>query len=70
MGMRLSDYIVRVLIYCNLPGLLHQNAGSELILSGAGNGSDHTLPDPLPGGECCHMLFLLSALQPYLLSGR
>ncbi len=25
MGMRLSDYIVRVPIYCNLPGLLHRN---------------------------------------------
>ena len=23
-GMRLSDYVVRVLIYCNLPGLLHR----------------------------------------------
>ena len=26
MGMRLSDYIVRVLIYCNLPGLLPSSA--------------------------------------------
>ena len=29
-GMRLSDYIVRVPIYCNLPGLLHQTAGNAL----------------------------------------
>lgn len=27
-GMRLSDCIVRVLIYCNLPGLLHRISDS------------------------------------------
>ncbi len=34
-GMRLSDYIVRVLIYYNLPDLLHRTAGNAQSLSHA-----------------------------------
>lgn len=30
-GMRLSDYVVRVLIYYNLPDLLHRNAGNAQL---------------------------------------
>ena len=34
--MRLSDYIVCVLIYCNLPGLLHRNGWIEVKCNSEG----------------------------------
>lgn len=43
-GMRLSDCILCVSIYCNLPDLLHRNAGNERVHAGAGNVSDRILP--------------------------
>ena len=44
-GMRLNDCIFCGFIYCNLPGLLRQNAGSVLLHVHADNGSDLRLPD-------------------------
>lgn len=44
MGMRLSDCILRVFIYYNLPGLLHRNAGNGRFPLRAGSGWDRILP--------------------------
>lgn len=44
-GMRLSDYIVCVLIYCNLPDLLRRNAGSARFRADAGSESGLQPPD-------------------------
>ena len=39
-GMRLSDYVVRVLIYYNLPDLLHRIFDSVQFHAPSNNGSD------------------------------
>ena len=52
-GMRLRDCILYALIYCNLPDLLHQNAGSAQFLSHARILLVHKHRGLLPSGECC-----------------
>lgn len=44
-GMRLSDYIVCVLIYYNLPGLLHRTSGSAQSHAVLRSGWDRRLRD-------------------------
>ena len=60
--MRLSDCILCVMIYYNVPGLLHRNAGNARFHGNAGNVTARRCRGRRAGGAGCRKLLLLFAL--------